>query len=86
LHIGQLTASAIRYARFGNLRVLNKVGVGNIFRPDDAGNGEFAYFEIDADFLFAGDHKITVRQDLGDNCGDGQFNVFAAINGPFAAA
>src|SRR6185437_2080003 len=39
LHIRDLTAAAVRDSRFGNLRVANRIGVGNVFRPDHAGNG-----------------------------------------------
>ncbi len=38
--------------------------------PDDAGDDQFADFEIDADFLLALDHEIAVRQELRHHGGD----------------
>ena len=60
LEIGDMAASAIGDASLGDLFIGNGVGGCDVLRPDDTGNLQFADFVIDANFLAAMDHKISV--------------------------
>ena len=64
LNVGDLAAAAIRNARLRDLLQIHRVVGSRILGPHDAGNDQFAHFEIDANLLFAFDHEIAVRQDL----------------------
>ena len=49
--VGELATAAVGDAGFGHAVVFDGVVAGNVLRADDAGDGEFAQFAADADFL-----------------------------------
>ena len=49
---------------------VDRVVALDVLRPHDAGDDQFADFEVDADLLLALDHEVAVRQHLRDHGGD----------------
>ena len=84
LNIGDLAAAAVSDAGFGDLAGVDRVVALDVFRPDDAGDNQFANFEVDANFLFAFDDEISVRQYLRDHCCDVGLQCFLPVDRSFA--
>src|SRR6267143_6034875 len=60
LDVGDLAAAAIGDAGLRDLAGIDGVVALDILRPHDAGDDQFADFEIDPDLLLAFDHEIAV--------------------------
>src|SRR5450755_3233259 len=80
LHVGDLAAAAIGDAGLRDLRGIDGVVALDVLRAHDAGDDQFANFEIDADLLLAFDHQIAVRQNLRDHRGDVGLQRFLAVD------
>ena len=80
LQICDMSASAVRDTRLGNLAVLDDIVMRDVFRSDDAGDQKFANFEIDANLLATLDDKVSVWQGLGNDGGNRQRNGFASVH------
>src|ERR1700726_5141631 len=62
LNVADLAVAAIGDTGLCDLAGIDGVVALDVFRPHDAGDDQFAHFEIDADLLLAFDDEIAVRQ------------------------
>ena len=62
------------------LRGIDGVVALDVLRAHDAGDDQFADFEVDADLLLALDHEIAVRQHLRHHGGDVGLQRFLAVD------
>ena len=86
LHVGDLAVAAIGDAGLRDLAGIDGVVALDVLRAHDAGDDQFAHFEIDADLLLAFDHQIAVRQQLGDDGGDVGGQAFLPLHRTLAVA
>ena len=86
LHVGDLTATAIGNPRLCDFARIDRVIALDVFRPNDAGDDEFADLEVHAYFLLAIDHQIAVRQQLRHDGGHVGLQRFLPIDGAFFVA
>src|SRR3984893_17047539 len=86
LYVHDLAATAIGDAGLRDLARIDGVVALDVFGAHDAGDDQFADFEIDADLLLALDHEIAVRQDLRDDSGDVGLQRLLAVDRTLAVA
>src|SRR6195256_4180118 len=86
LDVGDLAAPAIGDAGLRDLAAIDGVVALDVLRPHDAGDDQFADFEIDPYLLLAFDHQVAVRQKLRDDGGDVGLQRLLAVDRTLAVA
>jgi hypothetical protein len=63
-----------------DLVVRHRVAVGDVVGTRDAGDGQHAYFVIDAHLLRSADQQVALGQDFGDHRRDRQVQLLRAVD------
>src|SRR6188508_397986 len=86
LDVSNLAAASICDTRLRDLVGVDRIVALDILRSHNPCDNEFAYLEVDANFLLSFDHQISVRQYLRHDAGDVRLELFRPVHRALAIA